>query len=49
MTTLSQKPISRGLRDPLEGIEGRLIISINATPMIREMFAGFTIEDIRVN
>lgn len=33
----------------LEAIEGRFIMSINDTPEIRELFAGFTIEGVGVN
>lgn len=33
----------------LEGIEGRFIMSINDTPEIREMFAGFAIEPVQLN
>ena len=37
------------LRDLLDAIEGRFIMSINATAMIRELFAGFKIEEVGVN
>ncbi len=33
----------------LEEIEGRFIMSINDTPMIRDTFAGFTIEPVELN
>lgn len=36
------------LRGLLEGIEGRFILSINDTPEIRQVFAGFTIEEVEV-
>lgn len=37
------------LRDLLEAIEGRFIMSINDTPEIRDIFAGFTIEPVELN
>lgn len=37
------------LRGLLEGIQGRFILSINDTPEIREIFAGFEIRDVGVN
>jgi len=37
------------LRGLLEGIKGRFIMSINATDMIRDTFAGFEIEEVPVN
>lgn len=37
------------LSDLLEGIEGRFILSINDTPEIRAIFAGFTIEEVGLN
>lgn len=37
------------LRDLLEAIQGRFILSINDTPLIRELFAGFAIEEVGVN
>lgn len=37
------------LRALLEGIQGRFILSINDTPMIRELFARFTIEEVQLN
>lgn len=37
------------LRGVLEAIQGRFILSINDTPEIREIFAGFAIEEVRVN
>jgi DNA adenine methylase len=37
------------LRGVLGGIEGRFIMSINDTPMIRSLFAGFDIEEVGVN
>ena len=37
------------LRDLLEAIEGRFIMSINATDMIRDLFGRFTIEEVDVN
>ena len=33
----------------LEDIEGRFILSINDTPEIRELFAGFMIEEVELN
>lgn len=33
----------------LEGVEGRFIMSINDTPMIRELFGRFDLEDVGVN
>lgn len=33
----------------LEGIEGRFILSINDTPEVREIFAGFAIEEVALN
>lgn len=33
----------------LEGIEGRFVLSINDTPMIREIFEAFTFEEVGVN
>ena len=37
------------LRGLLEGIEGRFIMSTTDTPEIRELYAGFTIEEVEVN
>jgi glycosyltransferase involved in cell wall biosynthesis len=37
------------LRGLLEGIQGRFIMSINDTPEIRAIFAGFAIEEVGVN
>lgn len=37
------------LKGQLEAIEGRFIMSINATPMIRDLFSGFSIEEVGVN
>ena len=37
------------LRDLLEAIEGCFILSINDTPEIRALFAGFTLEEVPVN
>lgn len=37
------------LRDLLETAQGRFIMSINDTPMIRDLFYGFAIEEIEVN
>lgn len=37
------------LRGVLEGLQGRFILSINATPKIREVFAAFAIEEVDVN
>lgn len=34
------------LRDLLEGVEGRFILTINDRPEVRAMFAGFTIEPV---
>lgn len=37
------------LRGLLEGIKGRFILSLNDTPEIRAIFAGFTIEEVTLN
>jgi DNA adenine methylase len=37
------------LRDLLEAIEGRFIMSINDTPLVRELFGGFAVEEITLN
>lgn len=37
------------LRDMLAGIQGRFILSINDTPEIREIFAGFSFEEVGLN
>lgn len=37
------------LSDLLEGLQGRFIMSINDTPEIRDLFAGFEIEAVDVN
>jgi DNA adenine methylase len=37
------------LRGLLSGIQGRFVMSINDTPMIRETFAGFTLTEVPVN
>ncbi|MFZ5725557.1 MAG: DNA adenine methylase [Pseudomonadota bacterium] len=37
------------LRDILDGIEGRFILSINDTPEVRATFAGFAIEEVGLN
>lgn len=37
------------LKGLLEGIQGRFILSINDVPEIRELFAGFTIEEVALN
>ncbi|MGD9470518.1 MAG: DNA adenine methylase [Novosphingobium sp.] len=37
------------LRALLDGIEGRFIMSINDVPEIREIFAGFAIEEVGLN
>lgn len=37
------------LRGLLEAIQGRFILSINDTPEIRTIFAGFEIEEVRLN
>jgi DNA adenine methylase len=37
------------LRGLLEAIQGRFIMSINDTPEIRALFAGFTIEQVELN
>lgn len=37
------------LSDLLKAIEGRFILSINDTPLIRDLFAGLAIEEVGVN
>jgi DNA adenine methylase len=37
------------LRDLLAGLQGRFILSINDTPEVRAIFAGFAIEEVRLN
>lgn len=37
------------LRDLLEGLQGRFILSINDTPEIRDIFAGFAMEEVGLN
>lgn len=37
------------LRDMLAGIQGRFLLSINDRPEIRQIFAGFTIEEVGLN
>ena len=37
------------LRDLLAGIQGRFVLSINDVPEIRELFAGFAIEEVQLN
>lgn len=37
------------LRDLLDAIQGRFIMSINDTPMIRDLFSGFAMEEVGVN
>lgn len=37
------------LRNLLEGIQGRFIMSINDVPEIRELFAAFTIQPVQLN
>lgn len=37
------------LRDQLEGVEGRFILSINDTPETRDIFSGFDIEEAALN
>ncbi|ODU21111.1 MAG: DNA methyltransferase [Sphingomonas sp. SCN 67-18] len=37
------------LRTLLAGLKGRFILSINDVPMIRSLFAGFTIEEVALN
>lgn len=37
------------LRDLLEGIQGRFILSLNDTPEVRRIFGRFTIESVDVN
>lgn len=37
------------LRDLLRNLQGRFILSINDTPEIREIFAGFEIEEVTLN
>lgn len=37
------------LRGLLEGIKGRFILSLNDTPEVRAIFAGFTIEEVTLN
>ena len=39
----------RKLKDLLTGIKGKFIMSINATPEIRELFKGFNIEEVSTN
>ena len=37
------------LRGLLEGIKGRFVLSLNDTPEVRALFAGFAIEEVDVN
>ena len=37
------------LRDLLEGIQGRFILSLNDTPEVREIFGQFSIEEVSLN
>jgi DNA adenine methylase len=37
------------LRDLLKATQGRFLMSINDTPEIRDIFAGFTIEEVELN
>lgn len=37
------------LRASLEGIQGHFILSINDTPEVRAIFAGFTMEEVALN
>ena len=37
------------LRDLLEGLQGRFIMSINDHPTIRDIFAGFKMEEVELN
>lgn len=37
------------LRDLLKGLQGRFILSINDTPEIRELFAGFAMDTAKLN
>ena len=37
------------LRDLLEAVEGRFIMSINDRPEIRKIFGRFAIEEVRLN
>lgn len=37
------------LKALLDGIQGRFIMSINDTPMIRDLFSGFAIEEVALN
>ncbi len=37
------------LRALLEGIQGRFILSLNDTPQVRAIFAGFTIEEVELS
>lgn len=37
------------LRDLLEGIQGRFVMSLNDTPLVRDLFGRFSIEGVPVN
>jgi len=37
------------LRDLLEGLQGRFILSLNDTPEVRRLFAGFDIEEVSLH
>lgn len=37
------------LRDLLAAVKGRFILSINDVPEIRDLYAGFYIEEVRLN
>lgn len=37
------------LSELLRGLSGRFILSLNDTPEVRDIFAGFTMEDVQVN
>lgn len=37
------------LRDLLDGLQGRFILSLNDRPEVRELFAGFEVEEVTLN
>ncbi len=37
------------LRDLLEGLQGHFILSLNNTPEVRQIFAGFAMEEVSLN
>lgn len=43
------RPAACRLSTLLTGVEGQFIVSINDTPEIRAIFAGFAIEEVAVN